>query len=64
MPRDAFHDALAEAIAASGRPAGNVASGQIAEVLAAAGEGWKHRVADRPEFVDKLALAVGVVLRP
>lgn len=61
--RDAFHGALAEAIAASGRPIGNVAASQIAEVLAAAGEGWKHRVADRSEFVDKLALAVDVVLR-
>ncbi|MGW4824670.1 TetR/AcrR family transcriptional regulator [Streptomyces sp. NPDC004227] len=62
--RGAFHDALAEAIAASGRPADKVTPRQIAEVLAAAGEGWKHRVADRPEFVDKLSLAVNVALRP
>ncbi|MFF4863894.1 TetR/AcrR family transcriptional regulator [Streptomyces sp. NPDC001231] len=62
--RAAFRDALAEAIAASGRPAGDVAPRQIAEVLAAAGEGWKHRVADRSEFVNKLTLAVDVVLRP
>ncbi|MGW3512586.1 TetR/AcrR family transcriptional regulator [Streptomyces sp. NPDC000994] len=62
--RGAFHDTLAEAIAASGRPADKVAPRQIAEVLAAAGEGWKHRVADRPEFVDKLSLAVNVALRP
>ncbi|WP_281154082.1 TetR/AcrR family transcriptional regulator [Streptomyces sp. HYC2] len=62
--RAAFNDALVEAIAASGQPAGNVAPRQIAEVLAAAGEGWKHRVADRSEFVNKLSLAVDVVLRP
>lgn len=62
--RSAFHDALTEAITASGWPTGNVVPQHIAEVLAAAGEGWKHRVADRPEFVDKLALAVDVVLRP
>ncbi|MDV6271229.1 TetR/AcrR family transcriptional regulator [Rhodococcus globerulus] len=61
--RAAFHDAMSEAIADSGQPAGNSTPRQIAEVLAAAGEGWKHRVADRPEFVDKLAMAVDVVLR-
>ncbi|WRZ88159.1 TetR family transcriptional regulator [Streptomyces sp. NBC_01007] len=62
--RSAFQDALTEAITASGRPTGEIMPQHIAEVLAAAGEGWKHRVADRPEFRDKLALAVDVVLRP
>ncbi|MHB9856915.1 hypothetical protein [Streptomyces sp. YIM S03343] len=62
--RAAFLDVLTEAIAVSGRPSGNVTPRQIAEVLAAAGEGWKHRVADRPEFIGKLTMAVDVALRP
>ncbi|MFD4600810.1 TetR/AcrR family transcriptional regulator [Streptomyces sp. NPDC058464] len=63
--RDAFLDTLATAITDSGwTPAGDVTPRQIAEVLQAAGEGWKHRVADRPEFVTKLRMAVGVVFRP
>jgi hypothetical protein len=62
--RGAFLDALAEAVAASGRPTAGVTPRQIAEVLHAAAEGWKHRVADRPAFVDKLTMAVGVALRP
>jgi AcrR family transcriptional regulator len=62
--RAAFLDALAEAIAATGRPTGSVTPRQIAEVLHAAAAGWKHRVADRPEYVDKLTMAVNVALRP
>ncbi|MFF5142224.1 TetR/AcrR family transcriptional regulator [Streptomyces sp. NPDC013157] len=63
--RDAFLDTLAKAIADSGRPVpGTVTPRQIAEVLQAAGEGWKHRVADRTEFVRRLGVAVGVALRP
>ncbi|MER6082250.1 TetR/AcrR family transcriptional regulator [Streptomyces sp. NPDC001833] len=63
--RDAFLDALAKAIADSGRPVPDtVTPRQIAEVLQAAGEGWKHRVADRTEFVRRLGVAVRVALRP
>ncbi|WP_185149359.1 TetR/AcrR family transcriptional regulator [Streptomyces sp. Ag109_O5-1] len=63
--RGAFLDTLAEAITDSGRSAtAGVTARQIAEVLQAAGEGWKHRVADREEFVGKLTTAVGVALRP
>ncbi|MGW7613548.1 TetR/AcrR family transcriptional regulator [Streptomyces sp. NPDC054766] len=62
--RVAFREALADAITASGRSTGEIMPQHIAEVLAAAGEGWKHRVADRPELRDKLALAVDVALRP
>ncbi|SFG53337.1 hypothetical protein [Streptomyces mirabilis] len=62
--RGAFLDALTEAVAASGRPTASVTPRQIAEVLHAAAEGWKHRVADRPAFVDRLTMAVGVALRP
>ncbi|MEV6114536.1 TetR/AcrR family transcriptional regulator [Streptomyces sp. NPDC052109] len=60
--RGAFQDALAEAIAASGLRTGTSTPRQIAEVLAAAGEGWKHRITNRPDFVNKLNLAVEVVL--
>lgn len=62
--RAAFIDVLAGAIAASGRSTGSVTPRQIAEVLHAAASGWKHRVADRPEFVGKLTMAVDVALRP
>ncbi|MGW2957798.1 TetR/AcrR family transcriptional regulator [Streptomyces sp. NPDC001220] len=62
--RDAFRDALAGAIADSGRETGGVTPRQIAEVLQAAGEGWKHRVADRGEFAERLRVAVAVVSRP
>ncbi|MFF7469969.1 TetR family transcriptional regulator [Streptomyces sp. NPDC008092] len=62
--RDAFLDTLAKAIADSGRPAAGATPHQISEVLQAAGEGWKHRVADRGEFVRKLGVAVAVALRP
>ncbi|MEV6761553.1 TetR/AcrR family transcriptional regulator [Streptomyces sp. NPDC051105] len=62
--RNAFLDTLATAIADSGGETGSVTSRQIAEVLQAAGEGWKHRVADRGEFVERLRVAVAVVLRP
>jgi TetR/AcrR family transcriptional regulator of autoinduction and epiphytic fitness len=62
--RAAFIDVLAGAIAASGLSTGSVTPRQIAEVLHAAASGWKHRVADRPEFVDKLTMAVDVALRP
>lgn len=62
--RAAFLSALTEAVATSGRPTGSVTPRQIAEVLHAAAEGWKHRVADRPAFVDKLTMAVDVALRP
>lgn len=62
--RAAFLDAFTEAVATSGRPSGSVTPRQIAEVLHAAAEGWKHRVADRPAFVDKLTMAVNVALRP
>ncbi|SEF07030.1 TetR/AcrR family transcriptional regulator [Streptomyces sp. Ag109_O5-10] len=62
--RNAFLDALAEAITDAGRPAaGHATPRQIAEVLQAAGEGWKHRVGDRAEFVRKLGVAVAVALR-
>ncbi|WP_329565069.1 TetR/AcrR family transcriptional regulator [Streptomyces sp. NBC_01361] len=62
--RAAFHDALSGAISTSGGTTGDVTPRQIAEVLAAAGEGWKHRVSDRPQFRDKLTLAVAVAMRP
>ena len=63
--RGAFLDALAKAITDSGPPLpGSVTPQQIAEVLRAAGEGWKHRVTDRPEFVARLRVAVAVALRP
>ncbi|MER5787084.1 TetR/AcrR family transcriptional regulator [Streptomyces sp. NPDC001980] len=63
--RDAFLDTLAKAIDDSGRIVpGSVTPRQIAEVLQAAGEGWKHRVGDRAEFVRKLGVAVAVALRP
>ncbi|MEW1772050.1 helix-turn-helix domain-containing protein [Streptomyces sp. NPDC086777] len=63
--RDAFLDTLARAIADSGRTAsGTVTPRQIAEVLQAAGEGWKHRAGDRAEFVRRLGVAVAVALRP
>ncbi|MFF4114505.1 TetR/AcrR family transcriptional regulator [Streptomyces sp. NPDC001714] len=63
--RNAFLDTLAEAITDSGRPVtGSATPHQLAEVLQAAGEGWKHRVADRAEFVRRLRVAVAVALRP
>ena len=62
--RAALLDALTKAIAASGRFTGDVKPGQVAELLEAAAEEWKHRVADRAEFVDKLTTAVAVALRP
>ncbi|MCG7205365.1 TetR/AcrR family transcriptional regulator [Streptomyces arenae] len=62
--RAAFIDELTEAVAASGRPGGDVTPRQIADVLEAAGEGWKHRVTTRHEFVEMLGVAVRVALRP
>ncbi|MFF4138939.1 hypothetical protein ACFY1B_47795 [Streptomyces mirabilis] len=62
--RGAFLEALTEAVATSGRPTASVTPRRIAEVLHAVAEGWKHRVADRPAFVDKLTMAVDVALRP
>ncbi|MFF4311158.1 TetR/AcrR family transcriptional regulator [Streptomyces sp. 900105755] len=63
--RDAFLETLAQAITDSGRTApGAVTPREIAEVLQAAGEGWKHRVGDRAEFVRRLGVAVAVALRP
>ena len=62
--RSAFVDVLSEAIAAAPDPPTGAASPrQIAEVLQAAGESWKHRLTDRPEFVAKLAMAADVALR-
>ncbi|WP_229712823.1 TetR/AcrR family transcriptional regulator [Streptomyces fuscichromogenes] len=65
--RNAFLGTLAAAIADSAptRPAaGGVTPRQIAEVLQAAGEGWKHRVTDRADFKNRLHVAVDVALRP
>ena len=61
--RTAFLDALTDAVAAAaGRTIGCATPRQIAEVLQAAGEGWKHRVSDRSEFVEKLTMTVAVAL--
>ncbi|MGW6139479.1 TetR/AcrR family transcriptional regulator [Streptomyces sp. NPDC055144] len=62
--RAAFLEVLTEAIAVADRSLGDVAPRQIAEVLFAAAEGWKHRVANREEFVEKLTMAVEVAVRP
>jgi AcrR family transcriptional regulator len=62
--RAAFIDVLAAAVGDSGRDAGDVTPRQICEVLQAAGEGWKHHVATRQEFRDRLTTAVRVALRP
>ncbi|MCW8382541.1 TetR/AcrR family transcriptional regulator [Streptomyces justiciae] len=62
--RAAFLSALAQAVAASGPLTGAVTPHEIAEVLHAAATGWKHRVTDRAEFVDRLTTAVRVAMRP
>lgn len=63
--RVAFLDALTEALAPAAGPAtGRASARQIAEVLQAAAEGWKHRVADRSEYVEKLTMTVEVALPP
>ena len=60
--RAAFLDALTEAIAPAPIRSAGATPRQIAEVLQAAAEGWKHRVADRPEYVQKLTMTVEVAL--